>query len=99
MGRFVHGWYRTMTTNKTRAQFAQEWPLIHREDGCRVEIMCPHGVGHPVKALSRDWKDWMGVHGCDGCCNTAAFAIAEQLHNPTYRVANDVSETSLRSNR
>ena len=69
-----------MTTNTTRTQFRQEWPLIRREDGCRVEIMCPHGIGHPVKSLSRNWKDWMEVHGCDGCCNTAAFALAEIAH-------------------
>lgn len=70
-----------MTTNKTRGELAKEWPAIMREDGRRMEIICPHGVGHPVKSLSKDWDDtWMGVHGCDGCCSTAAFALAEMIH-------------------
>ena len=55
-----------MTTAKTHATFKREWPLIRREDGLRVEIVCPHGVGHPVKSLSMGWKAWMDVHGCDG---------------------------------
>jgi hypothetical protein len=37
-----------------------------REDG-RVEKLCDHGVGHPIGHVTA-WKDWMGVHGCDGCC-------------------------------
>ena len=70
-----------MTTAKTVTDIANEWPAIMREDGCRVEIICPHGVGHPVKSLSRNWDDgWMGEHGCDGCCTHAIFAVAEQVH-------------------
>lgn len=38
-----------------------------REDG-RVEKMCKHGVGHPIGHILM-WEDWMGVHGCDGCCS------------------------------
>jgi hypothetical protein len=40
--------------------------LLIREDG-RVEWLCRHGIGHPI-GHKRGWKDWMGVHGCDGCC-------------------------------
>ena len=40
--------------------------LLIREDG-RVERVCEHGVGHPIGHVE-EWKEWMGVHGCDGCC-------------------------------
>lgn len=62
--------------------FMFEWPAVMREDGVRVEIICPHGVGHPSKQLSSiKWNDeWMHIHGCDGCCSTAAFALAELNH-------------------
>lgn len=57
------------------------WPAILREDGRRVEIICPHGCGHPVKSLSKNWDDsWMGIHGCCGCCSLAAFHLAEIHH-------------------
>lgn len=70
-----------MTVRKTNADIKAEWPAIMREDGRRMEIICPHGVGHPVKSLSVNWDDsWMGVHGCDGCCGQAMFAIAELAH-------------------
>jgi hypothetical protein len=68
-----------MTANKTNAQLAKEWPLVDRGDG-RIEILCPHGVGHPIRSLSHHWQDWMGVHGCDLCCNTATFALAVIAH-------------------
>ena len=51
-----------------------KWTRINRADG-RVELCCKHGVGHPVKQLTRRWDaGWMGVHGCDGCCSTPSFA-------------------------
>ena len=63
------------------AQLRKDWPAVMREDGCRMEIICPHGCGHPVKSLSRNWDDtWMGVHGCDGCCRLAIFGLAELAH-------------------
>lgn len=40
--------------------------IITRSDG-RIEKICKHGVGHPIGHVSH-WEDWMGVHGCDGCC-------------------------------
>ena len=43
--------------------------LLVREDGRRIEALCQHGVGHPVASIG-PWEDWMGVHGCDGCCST-----------------------------
>lgn len=41
-----------------------------RMDG-RVEEICEHSVGHPVGHIYK-WKDWMAVHGCDGCCKDYA---------------------------
>lgn len=55
------------------------WHVGRRLDG-RVEVICPHGVGHPSKRLTKvPWQRWMDVHGCDGCClsQSAAFALAE----------------------
>lgn len=43
-----------------------------REDGERIERVCKHGVGHPIGSVGQ-WEDWMGVHGCDGCCRDAEF--------------------------
>ena len=43
-----------------------------REDGLRIERLCKHGVGHPVRftrELTQQEKKWAGVHGCDGCCS------------------------------
>lgn len=40
-----------------------------REDG-RVERICAHGTGHPIGHV-KQWQDWMGVHGCCGCCSKA----------------------------
>lgn len=44
---------------------------IIREDG-RVEKPCSHGIGHPIGHLKK-WEEWMGVHGCDGCCLREGF--------------------------
>lgn len=54
-----------LTPKGERKKFNSETQLI-REDG-RVEKLCKHGVGHPVGHL-KAWKEWMGVHGCCGCC-------------------------------
>ena len=37
-----------------------------RSDG-RIERVCEHGCGHPVGSVG-PWQDWMGTHGCCGCC-------------------------------
>lgn len=75
-----------MTTNKTNEELREEWPTINRGDG-RIEIACPHGVGHISEKLSKmrypkQWAEWMHIHGCDGCCNSAAFYLAELAHTP-----------------
>ena len=71
-----------MTARKKVGDMRREWPLIRREDG-RMEIICPHGVGHPSQVLTgaRWVSSWMGVHGCCGkCCSSAVFALAEMAH-------------------
>lgn len=40
--------------------------IIRREDG-RIERACVHGVGHPI-GHQYEWKSWMRIHGCCGCC-------------------------------
>jgi len=35
-------------------------------DSHRMELICPHGVGHPVP-----WST-VRAHGCDGCCSTTS---------------------------
>ena len=45
--------------------------LLVREDGRRIEAICEHGVGHPIASIG-PWEDWMGTHGCDGCCSQFA---------------------------
>lgn len=46
--------------------------LIWRDDRGLFERICPHGIGHPDPDQFEFWKkvgmEYMGVHGCDGCC-------------------------------
>jgi len=60
-----------VSRNGTKSPF----PALLREDGRRVELICPHGIGHPVQELSHGWRKGDDVHGCDGCCTTAAFGV------------------------
>lgn len=44
------------------------WPTHWRGDwGGFMEVICPHGVGHPAPEQDLT-KNALGVHGCDGCC-------------------------------
>lgn len=50
----------------------RSWPTLWRGDIRIMERTCPHGVGHPdpddlTYQLSLG-RDYVGVHGCDGCC-------------------------------
>ncbi len=36
-------------------------------DDWEVELLCEHGVGHPVKKYRKNNR-WRGIHTCDGCC-------------------------------
>lgn len=48
------------------------WALNWRDDRGLMERLCPHGIGHPdpdAMHFQRSiGRDYMGVHGCDGCC-------------------------------
>lgn len=56
-----------------------DWQRKDRLSGI-VELVCPHGVGHPSRKLTtlkRPWREGEGIHGCDGCCGGPEFAQAE----------------------
>lgn len=50
------------------------WPTLFRSDIGIMERTCPHGVGHPdpddLAFHMTLGHDWLGTHGCDGCCRT-----------------------------
>lgn len=53
------------------------WPTHWRSDwGGFMEVICPHGIGHPAPEETR--PGGFG-HGCDGCCSDPAKAEV----NPT----------------
>lgn len=49
------------------------WPTHFRADKGQMERTCPHGIGHPdpddIAWHESEGRDWMGIHGCDGCCS------------------------------
>lgn len=54
----------------------RDWPTNWRGDTRIMERMCPHGIGHPdpddVAYNESAGRDWIGVHGCDSCCQPPA---------------------------
>lgn len=50
----------------------REWEIVWRGDKGVMERTCPHGVGHPdpddAAFLVREGRDYLTIHGCDGCC-------------------------------
>jgi hypothetical protein len=50
----------------------KDWPLNWRADKSQMERLCSHGTGHPdpddLDYHKSQGRDWMSVHGCDGCC-------------------------------
>lgn len=62
---------------------------IRRETGL-VEHLCKHGVGHPalgsVQWMELNGLKGYGVHGCDGCCNTNKWKLADAQEG--LRIAN-----------
>jgi len=52
------------------------WPQNWRDDKGVMERICPHGVGHPdpddVVYLIKIGREYLTVHGCDGCCRQPA---------------------------
>lgn len=55
------------TRRKMPKHYLADPDCIIREDG-RIERLCKHGVGHPIGVHYGEWKQWMSIHGCDGCC-------------------------------
>lgn len=54
----------------------QDWPTHWRTDrGGFMEVLCPHGIGHP--ALENSSR----VHGCDGCCAPDMFRRNQTMEN------------------
>jgi hypothetical protein len=55
----------------------RNWPTVYRSDKSMTERQCPHGVGHPdpddLAWHESQGRDWIGVHGCDGCCDPNAM--------------------------
>lgn len=50
----------------------KQWPTHWRSDwGGFMEVICPHGIGHPAPEETR--SGGYG-HGCDGCCTDPAKA-------------------------
>lgn len=50
----------------------RHFPQVFRDDNGLMERICNHGIGHPDPDGLHYWRDrgmeYMGVHGCDGCC-------------------------------
>ena len=52
----------------------KDCPTHWRTDRQIMERLCEHGVGHPdpdslAFMLRNGASKYVGVHGCDGCCN------------------------------
>lgn len=52
-----------------------DWPMNFRADRVPpiMERLCEHGIGHPdpddmAYHERSNHGDYLGVHGCDGCC-------------------------------
>lgn len=70
--------------HRPSAHHMVDWDMVLRIDNAGlIERNCPHGVGHPDpdsvafmkgaymlqdSTLTPDDLNWVGVHGCDGCC-------------------------------
>jgi hypothetical protein len=53
-----------------------DWKMVLRLDKeAIVERICEHGVGHPdpdsLAFFEKIEKGYLGIHGCDGCCEKA----------------------------
>jgi hypothetical protein len=69
----------------------RDWPLNWRQyDGLltikpsHFERICQHGIGHPdpddLAFHASNGDDYVGVHGCDGCCKSPHKSI--QVEEP-----------------
>lgn len=54
----------------------QDWPTHWRTDWSGfMEVICPHGIGHPAPENSGR------AHGCDGCCAPDTFRRNQTMEN------------------
>lgn len=52
----------------------RSWDMVWRADKLALaERQCPHGIGHPdpdsLAYFTKVGDNWVGTHGCDGCCH------------------------------
>ena len=78
----IHDWKqcagRNCVIHNPSSHVMSEFLLCWRQAGpldfkpSHFERICPHGVGHPdpddLAYFKSIGMDFMGVHGCDGCC-------------------------------
>ena len=73
---------------------------IRRESGL-IELVCCHGVGHPavgsVHWLALHGKKGYGIHGCDGCCRSQEWKLADALEG--VKMANKLLKWALRGRK
>lgn len=55
-----------------------EFQICHRASGI-IQLVCEHGVGHPIKIPNERIKSqW--VHGCEGCCSKPEFLLEKEKY-------------------
>lgn len=63
---------RACVVHRPSDHHMRSWRLNWRGDRGLMERLCPHGIGHPdpddMLFHAENGREWMGVHGCDGCC-------------------------------
>lgn len=64
--RAIRGLTEGCVIHKRLDTHMKDWPTNWRSDwGGFMEVICPHGIGHPAPEETREGG--FG-HGCDGCC-------------------------------
>ena len=62
------------------------WSQHWRNDRKLMERVCEHGIGHPdpdhFSRLPVDEQKWVGIHGCDGCCQP--ILAGDEAHRQKY---------------
>lgn len=57
----------------------RSWPQHWRGDTQVIERLCSHGIGHPDPDqryyFSKTRQEYLGIHGCDGCCKQTMIVL------------------------
>lgn len=65
---------RACVIHRPSGHHMADWPLLWRDVRGLFERVCPCGTGHPDPDQVPFWREigaeWMGVHGCCGCCRS-----------------------------